>query len=142
MSDRFPERLRELIRRAGSQNELSRRSGVSQPLISNWITGGYRPSSMHASKVAAAMAVSVAWLLGQTEDEAPSRRAALDVDLLREVILAVLKLPLRRRPRSSAKAAQLIALVYEEITDQEAAVESVLEPRRKRILKLVGSLSA
>lgn len=86
MADQFQDRLRELIERAGSQSELSRRSGVTQPILSSWLSGSYRPSLRFAAKLATAMNVEVGWLLGESSPALDIKLLAMAIETLEERI--------------------------------------------------------
>jgi transcriptional regulator with XRE-family HTH domain len=84
----LPERLKELIKRAGSQSQLARESGVGQELISLYAAGKAVPSVDRAAMLARAGGVSISWLVGESNGD--SGRPAGDY-----VSLAVVERALR-----------------------------------------------
>ena len=61
----FPERLKTAMDDHGvTANELSIMTGISNPLLSNYLHGRYLPKHDKLTILAAALGVSVEWLLG------------------------------------------------------------------------------
>jgi transcriptional regulator with XRE-family HTH domain len=70
MESKFAARLGEALKKKGwSQGELARRIGLSQPAVSQLVSGKREPSNKVQSDIADALEVSIAWMLGR--DEAP-----------------------------------------------------------------------
>ena len=78
MGDRIAQRLK---RMDISQAELARRVKLSQPTINALIKGG-STSSRHLHTIAAELETSPAWLVGETEDDAPVAVAQSALDAL------------------------------------------------------------
>ena len=79
----FRERLLEAIRmREISRAELSRRSGVSEALLSSYVKGSYKANQYTLVKLANTLNVPVAWLMGA---DVPLGNQALDGDTARIV---------------------------------------------------------
>lgn len=75
--------LRELGRRAGSQERLAQKAGVDQRSLARWINGQATPSIEKAASIATAMGVSLDWLVYGV-DNAPG--ALIDEELLADAI--------------------------------------------------------
>ena len=64
--DILTERLRQAMFLKGvNQAELSRRTGFSDGKISSWYNGKYRPNAQAITKIASALGVSPAYLVGE-----------------------------------------------------------------------------
>lgn len=63
----FRQRIAELVRRAGSQVELAKKSQLSDRAIRAYLTGGAKPRGETAARLAAAGRVRIAWLLTGAE---------------------------------------------------------------------------
>ena len=69
---RLPEKILYCRKRAGlSQEALAERLGVSRQAVSKWETGEALPETGKLATLAAALGVSVDWLLSEDESEAP-----------------------------------------------------------------------
>ena len=64
--DIFTERLRQaMFLKDVNQAELSRRTGFSDGKVSSWYNGRYRPNAQAMTKIATALGVSTAYLVGE-----------------------------------------------------------------------------
>lgn len=87
-------RIRTAIQRAGlSQRQLAKILGVNQAAISGWVTGKRAPRRDLLPKIASVCAVSVAYLLGETDDPTPPEAKVLE----REAIPLTRRVPLLGR---------------------------------------------
>ena len=69
---KLPEKILYCRKRAGlSQEALAERLGVSRQAVSKWETGEALPETGKLATLAAALGVSVDWLLSEDESEAP-----------------------------------------------------------------------
>ena len=79
----FRERLLEALQmRDITRAELSRRSGVSEALLSSYVKGSYQANQYTLAKLASALNVSVAWLMGA---DVPASSKSIDGDTARIV---------------------------------------------------------
>lgn len=68
MSIHFINRLKNIMsERKITQSELSKRSGIRQSSISDWLNGRYEPKQDKIYLIAQALGVSPSWLLGYDE---------------------------------------------------------------------------
>lgn len=66
----FHQKLLETMQKYNiTQAELSKRTGMSQPLISGYMSGKYEPKADKLSKVAKALGVTESYLMGTDNDE-------------------------------------------------------------------------
>jgi transcriptional regulator, XRE family len=73
MSIHFINRLKNIMsERKITQSELSKRTGIRQSSISDWLNGRYEPKQDKIYLIAQALGVSPSWLLGY--DETPSNQ--------------------------------------------------------------------
>jgi len=140
----FIRRLEIAAKRVGSFYALAKQLGVTEQTLHNYRTRGSNPSRgsdpsrRMLIQIADAAGVSVEWLATGKD------RPALDVERLREVIEGVEDhFGARWLTLAVHKKAGLISEIYEEITEQEnKQIEQPVEPRPKRILRLVEKLAA
>lgn len=75
MNENFRERLIKALNKSNlTQSELSRRAGVHKSSLSAWIKGDYEPKQDNVYRLAKALNVSEAWLMGIAEDYKPHNR--------------------------------------------------------------------
>lgn len=68
MSIQFINRLKSIMsERKITQSELSKRTGIRQSSISDWLNGRYEPKQDKIFLIAQALGVSPSWLLGYDE---------------------------------------------------------------------------
>ena len=68
MSIQFINRLKSIMsERKITQSELSKRTGIRQSSISDWLNGRYEPKQDKIYLIAQALGVSPSWLLGYDE---------------------------------------------------------------------------
>lgn len=68
MSIQFINRLKNIMsERKITQSELSKRTGIRQSSISDWLNGRYEPKQDKIYLIAQALGVSPSWLLGYDE---------------------------------------------------------------------------
>ena len=68
MSIQFINRLKSIMsERKITQSELSKRAGIRQSSISDWLNGRYEPKQDKIYLIAQALGVSPSWLLGYDE---------------------------------------------------------------------------
>lgn len=68
MSIHFINRLKSIMsERKITQSELSKRTGIRQSSISDWLNGRYEPKQDKIYLIAQALGVSPSWLLGYNE---------------------------------------------------------------------------
>ena len=68
MSIQFINRLKSIMsERKITQSELSKRTGIRQSSISDWLNGRYEPKQDKIYLIAQALGVSLSWLLGYDE---------------------------------------------------------------------------
>ena len=80
MSDTFRDRLKKAMEMNElTQSELSRKSGVSKPLISQYLKGAYEAKNDNLFYLAKALQVNPAWLMGNDVD--------MDDNIVKEVIV-------------------------------------------------------
>ena len=73
---KLPEKILDCRKRAGlSQEALAERLGVSRQAVSKWETGEALPETGKLATLAAALGVSVDWLLSEDESEAPQTQS-------------------------------------------------------------------
>ena len=73
---KLPEKILYCRKRAGlSQEALAERLGVSRQAVSKWETGEALPETGKLATLAAALGVSVDWLLSEAEPEAPQTQS-------------------------------------------------------------------
>ena len=73
MSIHFINRLKNIMsERKITQSELSKRTGIRQSSISDWLNGRYEPKQDKIYLIAQALGVSPSWLLGY--DKTPSNQ--------------------------------------------------------------------
>lgn len=66
----FSERLQQAMKTNGYNiTKLSKKTGISKPLISNYLSGNYVAKNIKLIKLADVLNVSTSWLLGINEDE-------------------------------------------------------------------------
>lgn len=68
--DSFSFRLAKAMQNANiKQIELSEKTGISRAMISQYLSGAYKPKQINTYKLAEALGVSVEYLLGIVSDE-------------------------------------------------------------------------
>lgn len=71
--DIFVERFRKAMFLKGiNQAELSRVTGFSDGKVSCWYNGRYKPNAQAVAKIAAALGVTPAWLVGEGSEDLPA----------------------------------------------------------------------
>lgn len=73
--------LKNELRRQGiSQKQLAIMMRVSQPTVSDWVSGKIKPSHFNLLKLSELLGVSVDYLLGRDDSAATKKEAALEMD--------------------------------------------------------------
>ena len=74
----FKERLEEALRlREMSPAELAKKTGIGEGAISQYRKGAYKASQRNLEKIASALSVSIPWLMGVSNEYAPSEKSSL-----------------------------------------------------------------
>jgi len=70
--DVFAERMSKAMKdRAYRQTDLCKMTGIDKPQICNYLKGRYRPNGETLTKIAKALNVSAAWLIGTDSNPTP-----------------------------------------------------------------------
>lgn len=95
----FPERLNEALdMRNMSAADLARESGVSEPNISRYRKGEFRPKDQQMTKLASVLGVATDWLSGKSAVMEPDTKFRMDVAPSEHDILIKLRnMPLAQR---------------------------------------------
>jgi len=144
-SDDFPERIKELISRAGNVSKLSRLCGSSESVIRKWRSGDAEPSRSRLLALADSMSVSIEWLVAgrgpiepqsqQPQEPAPQAPALgqsgdgslakTDKELLQRIMLGIEEgLEATGRKVPADKKVELAFALYEIFSKSEAAPDT------------------
>jgi transcriptional regulator with XRE-family HTH domain len=129
INSEFRERLGRIVAGAGGQSALSRKSGVSQRLIS-YYEKGRDPSAMAAVLIAAASGVSVDWLLTGSEPDLDIERLAMALEVFDEGLAIT-----RRVIDNPRDRAEIIARLYQLCGEKK-------KPARATVIRLFGARAA
>ena len=67
------ERIREVMEKKGiTAAEISRRSGIDRSSLSHYLSGDYKPKTENLKKIADALGVTLSYLVGLSDDPAPT----------------------------------------------------------------------
>lgn len=117
---KFNTRLSEILEEKGiKQADLSRKTGLSTALISNYMTGKASPSLDYALKIANALGITLDYLVGRKSDSLSKVQMALlyDFDLLNEEGQNVLTVVLNSLKVSHGKNSKITGGVVQKNTN-------------------------
>jgi transcriptional regulator with XRE-family HTH domain len=128
----FIRRLEIAAKRVGSFYALAKQLGVTEQTLHNYRTRGSDPSRRMLIQIAAATGVSVEWLATGKD---PVGR--LDPSRLHDVVETVeALLEMTDRELTPRSKAEMIATIYEQISQEESGIVQPKKPRTERITTL------
>lgn len=132
-------RLRRVVKALGGNAAAGRIAGVSDEMISRYLTGKAKPSYAAVAAMVGAAGLSLDWLETGVEPTPPSASHPLDADALATAIAIVEGwIDDRRLHMPPSKKAKVVATIYEMYLEDQAAGRPPIDAdRAKPILKLV-----